>query len=54
MGSRVADPRPPAAGAVVSVQACIVIKGRPILVGAPVLLGAPGEAAGLLTLDIAG
>jgi hypothetical protein len=54
MGSRVADPRPPAAGAVVSVQACIVIEGRPILVGAPALLGAPGEAASLLTQDIAG
>jgi hypothetical protein len=48
MGSRVAAPRPPVAGAVVSVQACIEIESRPILVGAPVLIGAPGEAAALL------
>jgi hypothetical protein len=47
MGSRVADPRPPAAGAVVSVQACIEIDGRPVLLGAPALVGAPGEAASL-------
>jgi hypothetical protein len=45
MGSRVADPRPPAAGAIVSVQACIETDGQPILLGAPALLGAPGEAA---------
>jgi hypothetical protein len=45
MGSRVAEPRPPAAGAIVSVQACIETDGQPILLGAPVLLGAPGEAA---------
>jgi hypothetical protein len=45
MGSRVADPRPPAAGAVVSVQACIEVDGRPILLAAPALLGAPGAAA---------
>jgi Xaa-Pro aminopeptidase len=48
MGSRVAAPRPPVSGAVVSVQACIEIDGRPILVGAPALVGAPGEAAALL------
>jgi hypothetical protein len=45
MGSRVAEPRPPIAGAVVSVQACIEIDGQPILLGAPVLLGAPDETA---------
>ncbi len=45
MGSRIAEPRPPDAGAVVSVQACIEIDGRPVLLGAPALLGAPGEAA---------
>ena len=45
MGSRVAEPRPPAPGAVVSVQACIEIDGRPVLLGAPALLGAPGAAA---------
>jgi hypothetical protein len=46
MGSRVAAPRLPAAGAIVSVQAsCIEADGQPILLGAPALLGAPGEAA---------
>jgi hypothetical protein len=45
MGSRVADPHPPTPGAVVSVQACIEVEGRPILVGAPALVGAPGAAA---------
>ena len=45
MGSRVAEPHPPAAGAIVSVQACIETDGQPILLGAPALLGAPGEAA---------
>jgi hypothetical protein len=48
MGSRVAAPRPPVAGAVVSVQACIEIEKRPILCGAPVLVGALGEAAARL------
>ena len=45
MGSRVAEPRPPVAGAVVSVQACMEVDGGPVLIGAPALLGAPGEAA---------
>jgi hypothetical protein len=45
MGARVAEPRLPAAGAVVSVQACIEVDGEPVLLGAPALLGAPGEAA---------
>jgi Creatinase/Prolidase N-terminal domain len=45
MGTRIAEPRPPAPGAVVSVQACIEVDGRPILLGAPALLGAPGVAA---------
>jgi hypothetical protein len=45
MGSRIAEPRPPAAGAVVSAQACIEVAGMPVLLGAPVLVGAPGEAA---------
>jgi hypothetical protein len=45
MGSRVAEPRPPGAGAVVSVQACIEVDGRPVLLGAPALVGAPGEVA---------
>ncbi len=45
MGSRVAEPRAPLPGAVVSVQACIIGEGQPTLLGAPVLLGAPGTAA---------
>jgi hypothetical protein len=48
MGSRVADPDPPGEGALVSVQACFEIDGRPVLVGAPALLGWRGEAASLL------
>ncbi len=48
MGSRIAAPRSPVAGALVSVQACMEIEGRPILIGAPVLIGAPGEAAAQL------
>jgi Creatinase/Prolidase N-terminal domain len=47
MGSRVAEPRPPAAGAVVSVQACIEVEGQPILLGAPALVGASGDAASI-------
>jgi len=38
----------PAPGALVSVQASLIVDGRPVLVGAPALLGAPGEAASLL------
>jgi hypothetical protein len=45
MGTRIATPRPPVAGAIVSVQAFIETDGSPILLGAPALLGAPGEAA---------
>src|SRR5216684_7745975 len=45
IGSGVAAPRPPVAGAVVSVQARIEADGRPILLGAPALVGASGEAA---------
>jgi len=48
MGSRVADPNPPAPRALVSVQACLEIDGRPVLLGAPALLGGRGEAASLL------
>jgi hypothetical protein len=47
MGSRIAEPRPPAPGAVVSVQACIEVDGRPVLFGAPALIGAVGAAASL-------
>lgn len=53
MGSRLdqtklgeANPLP--FGALVSVQATIVLDGHKVPVGAPALLGAPGEAAGLL------
>jgi len=45
MGSHIASPRPPVAGAVVSVQACLEIDAQPVLIGAPALIGAPGEAA---------
>jgi len=48
MGSRVTDAKPPAPHALVSVQACLEIDGRPMLFGAPALLGGRGEAAGLL------
>jgi len=47
LGSRVAAARPPIAGAVVSVQACIEIRGQAVLVGAPALVGASGETAGI-------
>lgn len=48
MGSRVADANPPPPRALVSVQACLELEGRPVLCGAPALLGGRGEAAGLL------
>jgi hypothetical protein len=51
MGSRVAEPRPPAAGAVVSVQAALTVDGQPVLLGAPALIGAGGAASGLLDCD---
>ena len=38
----------PAPRALVSVQACLEIDGRPVLLGAPALLGGRGEAASLL------
>jgi Creatinase/Prolidase N-terminal domain len=47
MGSRVAAPCPPAAGMVVSVQACLEVDGRRVLLGAPALVGASGEAASI-------
>jgi Creatinase/Prolidase N-terminal domain len=49
MGTRMADNRPPAAGAVVSVQAAIIEDGQPILLGAPALIGGPGEAASIIS-----
>ena len=45
MGSRIVEPCPPAAGSIVSVQACVEIDGRPMLVGAPALVGVSGETA---------
>lgn len=48
MGARMADSRPPAAGAVVSVQATIIEDGQPLLLAAPVLIGGPGEAASII------
>lgn len=51
-GSRVTPPRPPAAGALVSVQACIDVDGLLILLGAPALLGERGETACLLVAPL--
>jgi len=48
MGSRVAEPDPPAPGALVSVQASIEVGGQVVLLGAPALVGERGEAASLL------
>jgi hypothetical protein len=48
MGTRIAEPRPPAPGALVSVQASIEQDGEPVLLGGPALLGAAGEPAALL------
>src|SRR5262249_3292065 len=48
MGSQVTDAKPPAPRALVSVQACLEIDGRPMLLGAPALLGGRGQAAGPL------
>jgi hypothetical protein len=50
MGSRIDEPRPPAPGAVVSVEAVLAIDEKEILIGAPVLVGAPGSS---VTLDFA-
>jgi hypothetical protein len=47
IGSSVVAPRPPVAGAVVSVQARIEADGQPVLLGAPALVGASGEAASI-------
>jgi hypothetical protein len=47
IGSGVAAPRPPVAGAVVSVQARIEADRRPVLLGAPALVGASGEVASI-------
>jgi hypothetical protein len=47
MGSRVAAQRPPAPGAVVSVQASIDVEGQPVNFGAPALIGAPGTPASI-------
>jgi hypothetical protein len=48
MGSRMAERNPPAAGALVCVQASLEIGGRTLLLGAPALIGGHGEAAGVL------
>jgi Creatinase/Prolidase N-terminal domain len=47
MGSRVAAPHTPVAGAVASVQASIEVEGRPVILGAPVLVGASAETASI-------
>lgn len=48
MGSKVEEPLPPTAGALVSVQATIDVGGTPVILGAPALLGADGQTASLL------
>jgi hypothetical protein len=48
MGSRVSEPTPLNAGALVSVQATLNVDGRSVLLGAPALIGRRGEAASLL------
>ncbi|MGH7089672.1 MAG: aminopeptidase P family N-terminal domain-containing protein [Stellaceae bacterium] len=48
MGSRMAEPRALAPGALVSVQASFVEGGAPVALAAPALVGAAGEAASLL------
>jgi len=45
MGTHVAEPCPPIAGGIISVQACMEFDDGPILLGAPALVGAPGAAA---------
>lgn len=52
MGSKVAEPIKPAAGALVSVQATIEIEGQPVVLGAPALLGSAGQAASLLVAPV--
>jgi hypothetical protein len=47
IGSKVLRPRPPAPGAVVSIQARIEVNGPPVLIAAPALVGAPGETASI-------
>jgi hypothetical protein len=47
MGSRIAEPRAPVGGAVVSVQATIEVEGQPVILGAPALVGASGETASI-------
>jgi hypothetical protein len=48
LGSRLDQPSPIPARALVSVQGRLELGGQPVLVGAPALLGSPGEAASLL------
>jgi hypothetical protein len=52
MGSGIVTPRPPAPGAVVSVQARIAADGRSFVLGAPALIGASGEAASIFQSSI--
>jgi len=47
MGSQIAAPRPPVAGAVVSVQATLDVDGQPVVFGAPALIGASGTSASI-------
>ncbi len=48
IGSRLGEGHPPLPGALVSVQAALVIDGRTVLLGAPALVGQPGQASSLI------
>jgi hypothetical protein len=48
IGSRLGEGYPPLPGALVSVQAVVVIDGRTVLLGAPALVGQPGQASSLI------
>jgi hypothetical protein len=48
IGSRLGEGHPPLPGALVSVQAALVVDGQTVLLGAPALIGQPGEASSLI------
>jgi hypothetical protein len=48
IGSRLSEGHPPLPGALVSVQAALVVDGQTVLLGVPALIGHPGEASSLI------
>ena len=48
IGSRLGEGHPPLPGALVSVQAALVVDGQTVLLGAPALIGQTGEASSLI------